>query len=265
MAKNTYADLSVTPASNTDLLNQNSSGSANANTIDTLIQNFAGMTARYYGDVGGLGTVGGSANAITVTSLSTYQSLASGMQIAIKASAANTGAATLNLDGLGVKSIRTQADGALVGGEIVASGRYLLQYDAALNSAAGGWTLVNQQFVGRSTTETLTNKRLTPRVTTITSSGTPTVNTDNCDFVNITAQAAAITSMTTNLSGTPTIGDALIFQIKDNGTARAITWGASFTAKGVALPTTTVISKLLTVAFLWNGSNWGCVGSAQEA
>lgn len=114
-------------------------------------------------------------------------------------------------------------------------------------------------------TATLTNKRITPRVTTITSSATPTVNTDNCDIVDITALAAAITSMTTNLSGTPTVGQVLIFQIKDNGTARAITWGASFSAKGVALPTTTVISKLLTVAFMWNGSTWGCIGSAQEA
>ena len=120
-------------------------------------------------------------------------------------------------------------------------------------------------LVGRATTDTLTNKRITPRVTTLTSSATPTVNTDDCDIVNITALAAAITSMTTNLSGTPSTGDVLIFQIKDNGTARGITWGASFTAKGVALPTTTVANKLLTVAFLWNGSNWGCVGSASES
>ena len=136
--------------------------------------------------------------------------------------------------------------------------------DAAANKylkASGSWVAVSSA----STTETLTNKRITPRVTTITSSGTPTINTDNCDIVNITALAAAITSMTTNLTGTPSIGDVLVFQIKDNGTARAITWGASFTAKGVALPTTTVINKLLTVSFLWNGSNWGCVGSAQEA
>lgn len=113
--------------------------------------------------------------------------------------------------------------------------------------------------------ETLTNKRVTKRVTTITSSATPTVNTDNCDCVDITALAAAITSMTTNLSGTPTNFQSLIFRIKDDGTARAITWGASFAANGVALPTTTVISKLLTVGFIWNGSVWGCVASAQEA
>lgn len=107
--------------------------------------------------------------------------------------------------------------------------------------------------------------RITPRVTSITSSATPTINTDNCDAVDITALATGITSMTTNLSGTPENFDVLIFRIKDDGTARAITWGASFADNGVALPTTTVISKLLTVGFIWNGSTWGCVSSASEA
>jgi len=116
-------------------------------------------------------------------------------------------------------------------------------------------------------TETLTNKRVTPRITSITSHATPTINTDNCDCVTITAQAEAITSMTTNLSGTPTNFQKLIIRIKDNGTARAITWGTSFEAKGVALPTTTVVSKVLTVGFIYDTvtSKWGCVASAQEA
>lgn len=116
-------------------------------------------------------------------------------------------------------------------------------------------------------TETLTNKRVTKRVTTITSSATPTVNTDNCDAVTITALATDITSMTTNLSGTPTNFQPLIFRIKDDGTARAITWGASFTPMGVALPTTTVISKILTVGFIYDTvlSKWACIASAQEA
>lgn len=114
---------------------------------------------------------------------------------------------------------------------------------------------------------TLPNKRVTPRVTTITSSATPTINTDACDAVTITAQAAAITSMTTNLSGTPTNFQKLLIRIKDDGTARAITWGSSFEAKGVAMPTTTVISKVLTVGFIYDSvtSKWGCVASAQEA
>jgi len=122
-------------------------------------------------------------------------------------------------------------------------------------------------LVGKATTDTLTNKRITKRVTTITSHATPTINTDNCDAVTITALATAITSMTTNLSGTPTNFQTLIFRIKDDGTARAITWGASFEAKGVALPTTTVLSKVLTVGFMYDTvtSKWGCVASAQEA
>jgi hypothetical protein len=107
---------------------------------------------------------------------------------------------------------------------------------------------------------------IVPRVTTITSSATPTINTDNCDAVTITALAADITSMTTNLSGTPSNFQKLIIRILDDGTARAITWGASFAAKGATLPTTTVISKLLTVGFLYNSvtSKWDCVAASQE-
>lgn len=133
------------------------------------------------------------------------------------------------------------------------------------NSGTGntGWL----KIPSISGTDTLTNKRVTPRVTSITSSATPTINTDNCDAVTITALATAITSMTTNLSGTPTNFQELMIRIKDDGTARAITWGASFEAKGVALPTTTVLSKVLTVAFIYDTvtAKWGCVGAAQEA
>ncbi len=109
--------------------------------------------------------------------------------------------------------------------------------------------------------------RLAPRVTTIVSSATPTIDTDECDCVTITALADAITSMTTNLSGTPVDFDELIFRIKDNGTARAITWGASFAARGASLPTTTVISKVTTVGFIYNAvtATWDCVAALTEA
>lgn len=117
-----------------------------------------------------------------------------------------------------------------------------------------------------SSTNTFTNKRITPRVSSETSSATPTINTDNVDAHSITALAIDITSMTTNLSGTPTNFQKLVIRFKDNGTARAITWGASFEDAGKALPTTTVISKLLTVGFIYNTvtSKWGCVAVANE-
>ena len=115
-------------------------------------------------------------------------------------------------------------------------------------------------------TGTLTNKRVTPRITTITSSATPTINTDNCDCVTITALAADITSMTSGLSGTPTNFQKLIIRIKDDGTARNITWGASYVNRGVALPTTTIVSKVTTVGLEYDSvaAVWGCIGTSQE-
>lgn len=112
-------------------------------------------------------------------------------------------------------------------------------------------------------TVTLTNKRITKRVGTTTSSATPTINTDNVDLYTITALSAAITSFTTNLSGTPTDGQVLQIAITDNGTARAITWGSSFEASGtISLPTTTVISTRLDIVFVWNTvtSKWRIMG-----
>jgi hypothetical protein len=95
-----------------------------------------------------------------------------------------------------------------------------------------------------SSTHTLTNKRVTKRTNSTASSATPAINTDTTDEFDITALAANITSMTSSLTGTPVNGDELMIRIKDNGTARTITWGASFVSSGVAtLLATTVASK----------------------
>ena len=112
-------------------------------------------------------------------------------------------------------------------------------------------------------TSTLTAKRITRRLTTTNAPGaTPTTNTDNVDIMNFTGLGTAITSMTTNLSGTPVDGDLVEFRFTDDGSARGITWGASFSATTVALPTTTVISTMLRVLFEWNGSTWACIATA---
>ena len=118
-----------------------------------------------------------------------------------------------------------------------------------------------------SSTTTLTNKRITKRTDTVASSATPTINTDTTDIFTITALATDITSMTTNLSGTPTLGQSLIIRILDNGTARAITWGASFASRGGTLPTTTTVSKYTYVGLIWNTvtSTWDCVAVTTES
>jgi len=118
------------------------------------------------------------------------------------------------------------------------------------------------------TTDTLTNKRITKRVSTTSGPGaTPSMDTDNYDLFQFTSLAAAITSMTTNLTGTPNAGDLLWIQFRDNGTARAITWGSKFAASGtVPLPTTTVASTTLNVGFVYDTTQatpiWSCVAVA---
>ena len=138
-----------------------------------------------------------------------------------------------------------------------------------LYGVSGGTTdirFASGLFAMPTATQTLTNKRVTPRVGTVTSSATPTINTDNVDVFNITALTTAITSMTTNLSGTPTEGQEL--QINITGTAaRAITWGGSFEDSAIALPTTTVTTAMLSVFLRWNSvtSKWRCMGATVAA
>lgn len=101
-----------------------------------------------------------------------------------------------------------------------------------------------------------------PRVGSTASSATPSINTDSYDEYDITALAANITSMTTNLSGTPSNGQKLMLRFKDNGTARTITWGASFVSSGVAtLLATTVISKThyVLVQYDSTAAKWVCL------
>lgn len=117
--------------------------------------------------------------------------------------------------------------------------------------------------VTASSTNTLSNKRLTKRVGTTTSSATPTINTDNYDLYIITAQTVDITSLTTNLSGTPATGDT--FDLWITGTAaRAITPGASFASGAATFPTTTVTTKTLYIRLVWDGSIWRCMATGSN-
>lgn len=118
--------------------------------------------------------------------------------------------------------------------------------------------------------QTLTYKRITPRIYSTTSVTSPySWNSDSWDQQCFTALANALTINAD--SGTPTDGQKFVFRIKDNGVARALTWttgtAKSFRAVGVTLPTTTVVNKTLYVGFIYNtaDSRWDAVATAQEA
>lgn len=95
-----------------------------------------------------------------------------------------------------------------------------------------------------SSTNTITNKRITKRVVTTTDDATAVIDVDVTDVYQLSAVANATTF---TLTGTPTDGQTFIVRYKDAGVAKALTW-TGFTAIGVTLPTTTTASK------------WGYVG-----
>ena len=103
-----------------------------------------------------------------------------------------------------------------------------------------------------------------PAIQAVTSSATVTPTFDD-DMVKVTAQAAALALA--NPTGTPIQGLGVVIRIKDNGTARAISYGTQYRAIGVTLPTTTVISKTLYLAMIYNSDDtkWDVVAVGQEA
>lgn len=103
-----------------------------------------------------------------------------------------------------------------------------------------------------------------PNVQSVVSSATVTPTFSN-DMVKITAQAANLTLA--NPTGTAVPAWGITIRIKDNGTARTISYGTQYRAIGVTLPTTTVISKTLYLGMIYNSDDtkWDVVAVAQEA
>lgn len=195
--------------------------------------------------------------------------------------------------GTGLTALGTNVANALAanasgsGGMVLANGASVTNVTiatATINSATinspnistilnvGTLTLPNTTttLVGANTTNTLTNKNVVPRVNSAASFTSPLAwNSDNFDEYQITALANDLTINAD--SGTPAVGQKVIFSITDDGNARALTWtngsAGSFRAAGVTPPTTTVAGKVTYVGFIYNNAaaRWDCVATAQEA
>ena len=104
-----------------------------------------------------------------------------------------------------------------------------------------------------------------PISSTTASTATLTIDTDVSDFSTITAQSEGLTIAAP--TGSPVEGQKLIIRLKDDGSARAITFNAIFRAIGVTLPTTTVASKTTYLGLVYNNTDtkWDIVATKTEA
>jgi len=112
------------------------------------------------------------------------------------------------------------------------------------------------------------NSLYVPRVFSNTSQSTLSWNSNNYEQYQLTAVAATTTINAD--SGSPSNGQKIMFRLKDNGTARTISWTTgttnSFRAIGVTLPTTTVATKTTYIGCVYNStdSRWDVIAVAQE-
>lgn len=169
MAKDSPRQWDTTPASNTDIggitLAENV---MRPPAVNNAMREHMGQIAEYIDEMS-YPTAGGSADALTLTPATASAAYASNDVWTFKAASSNTGAATLNISGLGAKAIRKISGGtdvALSAGDIAEDARYTVVYDSAANAAAGAWILVGGNTALASTTEALTGadaiKSVTP-------------------------------------------------------------------------------------------------------
>jgi hypothetical protein len=120
-------DFSATDASNTGRWPENMQFSAvnNAGRADE------GLLGRWYKDTDGSVTASGSSNAFTATSNRTIVALFNNLTMTITANHTITGASTLNLNGLGAKTIKRFNGDGLASGDITSGQPFTVIYKSS--------------------------------------------------------------------------------------------------------------------------------------
>lgn len=120
-------------------------------------------------------------------------------------------------------------------------------------------------YLTGSSTSTLTNKRITPRVSSTASASSVTPDISAYDVYAFTALAANLTINAP--TGSPADGEKITLRILDNGTSRTLTWNATYTAIGVTLPTSTTANKTVYIGCVYNAANtrWDVIAVTTQA
>jgi hypothetical protein len=199
---------------------------------------------------------------LTVTSLT-----------AITATTTTENVGNINLISNGVLKIYNTANTQYTGLQVLAAAATTVTFtlpssDGTANQALitnGSASLSFTTVVTPTSTSTLTNKRIDPRVVSTASSTTVTPDISAADIYAFTALSTTLVIATP--TGTPVDGNKLIFRILDNGTTRTLTWSTTYTAIGVTLPTATTANKTVYVGCIYNTNNtrWDAIAVTTQA
>lgn len=148
MATTGVAAYSTTAGSNTSVGGVSIAEGMSPASVNNAMRAIVADVAVMRNLLGGSATTGGSADAQTLTTGMTLAALQQGLLIGFEAGYTNTGAATLNVDSIGPKSIKTPAGAALSAGMLTAGGIYLVAYE----SDADVFILIGAQAVALSAT-----------------------------------------------------------------------------------------------------------------
>jgi hypothetical protein len=194
-----------------------------------------------------------------------YYNVAIGYRALYSITSANTNVALGYLSGSAIttgtkNSILGSYSGNQGGLDIRTASNYIVLSDGDGNPRAY-WNGANATFNGGLTLTAY----LRTAVASVASAATITPTSDASNQYNVTALAVPATFAAP--SGSPVDGQKLLLRIKDNGTARALTWNAIYRAIGTALPTTTVATKTTYVGCIYNSADaaWDVVAVTTQA
>jgi hypothetical protein len=150
-----------------------------------------------------------------------------------------------------------------LGGNFATVGGFSITFTA---SAATSLILPTTGTVVTTTaTQTLTNKRFTPRVVSIATATAITPPSDTCDTYDVTALATGTTISAP--SGTPTNSQKILIRIY-SAAAQALAWDtATYRPVGFTLPTSTGAGKWTYIGTVYNSNDlkWDVIAVGQQA
>lgn len=209
------------------------------NTVAPILRATRGAVKRAYNKINAIYTTTGTATALVLTLAATPDALVKGERYAFFASQTNTGAMTLNVNGLGAKSILQQDGAALAAGQIVSGSAVAVIYDGT-NFRLENY-INNPKFTGTLTVDTVAATTINGNGATITG-----INASNIASGTV-ADARLPTTMTgknfSSASYTSGLGNNGFFTTASSGSTFSIQRNNSNAVDIEAFSTTDPASK----------------------